>query len=385
VAGAALIALAAALQLWNEGRSLKQQRLLDAAAAEVVEIGAARVHEGNEGRLVFLRGVAEAEGELLDPDFNQPAEGLALRRHVEMFQWREHRSKRQAADTAETKVGHRYERDWHDEPVDHSRFADPVGHANPTEWPLASQSWRALTVRVGGFRLADDVAREIDGWKPMAPDPQRIPANLAVTFQPDGRYLASSADPARPQVGDLRISFERIPGGMVSLLAAQQGDWLVPWRHDSQRLVLVERGEHDAGALIDAARSRDIGLAWALRMLGFVAMWIGFGLLFRPLAVLFDRLPLAGGALRWAGMLVSGVLAALLSFAAIGSGFLFHRPWLLFVVLVAVAGAIAMLVRRRARSTATLPPPPVPRSQAAAAAIPPVPPTSSSPPPPPPA
>ncbi len=348
--GAALIIAAGMLQFWNEGRSFRQQRLLDAAREALVETSAERVHAANDGRLVFVSGKAQAEAPLLDPQFDQPADGLALRRRVEMYQWHElsERGDETAADgSRRRRTVYRYERDWIDQPVDHRQFDQPLGHENPDEFPFASDGWRALSVRLGAFRLADDLVQQIDDWRPMAADAARLPANLAVSLRGDGRYLSSSD--GEPAVGDIRVAFERIRDGPLSVIAMQQGDWLTSWSHDGEVWWLVERGTHEAEQLLAGAERRDRGVAWSLRLVGFGMLWLGFSLLLAPLATTADLLPAIGRPVRWLNAVLSGLLAALAGGVAIGSGLLFHRPWLMFGALVAAVLGVVMFVRHRRR------------------------------------
>ena len=87
------------LQFWNEGRTLHQRQLLEAGKAEVVSVNPASPPAG-AALLAHVSGEAHAEGMRLDPVFNQPAEGIALRRKVEMYQWKERKESRE-----ETKLG----------------------------------------------------------------------------------------------------------------------------------------------------------------------------------------------------------------------------------------------------------------------------------------
>ena len=77
-------------------------------------------------------------------------------------------------------------------------------------------------------------------------------------------------------------------------------------------------------------------------------------------------LPLLGRLVGFGGALVSGVLAGLTSLIGIGGGWLWHRPWLLGIVLLPVVSGVVWLVRTR-RATpngatpggaTTMPPPP---------------------------
>lgn len=355
--GLLLIGGSAVLQFWNEGRTLRQQQMLDAGRAEVVAVDASSPPSSAD-LLAYASGEARAVGERLDPVFNQPAEGIALRRKVEMYQWKERRETREETQVGGSKVTrttYHYDQVWSDDLIDHSGFHERSGHENPASMPFRSETWMAERVDLGALQLGPDVVAEIGGWKPMAAAIDRLPANLAVSFVPENGVLTTAS--GAPRIGDLRVAFERKPDGQLSLVARLRDGVLQADQRDHGSLLLVERGSHSAAALFDAAERRNAGIGWVLRGLGFVLMWVGFGLLFAPIAVFSDVLPIAGRFTRWINTLVSGVLAATISFVAIASGWLFHRPWLLGVFLLVAAGLLIALFRRTA-ATASAPPVP---------------------------
>lgn len=359
--GILLVAGAGMLQFWNEGRTLRQQEMLDAGRAEVVSLDAASVGL-QDGRLVHLSDELRAEGELLDPDFNQVAEGLGLRRTVEMYQWRERKETREETSVGGSKTTrtiYRYERDWSSKTIDSSGFADPSGHQNPPAMPFASREWRAAQVSLGTLPLAPAIVSEIGGWRPMAVQPERLPSNLEPSFRIDDGLLSTAQ--GSPEVGDLRIRFARLPEGPLSVVARLSGGELQPDQRRQGTLLLVERGRHAAADLFDAAESRNAGLGWALRAAGFALMWAGFGLVLAPLAVFADVVPVFGKLTRWVSTLIGGVLAALISFVAIASGWLYNRPWLFGLLLIGIALGLGwLLLRRRGDAVATPPTPPPP-------------------------
>ena len=363
VVGLVLVVVAAGLQFWNEGRTLRQQQLLDAGRAEVVGV-APDAATTLDGKLVHRSGQLKAEGLREDPDFGQVAEGLGLRRKVEMYQWKERKEKREETSVGgskTTRTVYHYDRVWDDELIDSTRFEDRGGHENPSSMPFEASRWMAEQVRLDELRLAPAVVAEIGGWKPMAVDEASLPPNLVASFRVvEGRL---TTEQGQAEVGDVRVSFERLPEGPLSIVARLDGDTLVPEVREQGELLLLERGEHSASALFDGAERRNAGIGWALRAGGFVLMWVGFGLLFAPLAVFSDIVPMFGRITRFVTGIASGVLAAFISFFAIASGWLYNRPWLLGVFLIGLGLLIYWLLKRgsaRAAPSAGMPPPPPP-------------------------
>lgn len=129
-----------------------------------------------------------------DADFGVSTRAFGLDRRVEMLQWQ------RTADG--------YRRVWHDAPIDASTHAP--GHANPASIPLPSRRWWATSAQLRGQPLDAGVLRELGSWRTFRPDFSALPANLAVTFQPEGDGLGSAVNPLEPQIGDMRVSWREL-------------------------------------------------------------------------------------------------------------------------------------------------------------------------------
>lgn len=357
--GLACIAAALGLQFWNEGRAMRRTQVLDAVAAEVRPLA-----QAGEGALAFVSAQASAPGPVQDREFGVAAQGLALRREVEMFQWierRQQRTERRSDGSTREVVDFHYERRWSDEYADSSRFRDRVGHENPAPPPYRSKRFDASQVRVAERVLDAVIASDIDGWEVLSISTDALPPNLAASLRQANGWLYSGESFASPEVGDLRIRFARIPEGPVSLIAAATAGRLAPARvRGEEGFYLIERGEHVPQAMIESARSSNSTLAWGLRAGGFGLLWLGFGLLLRPLVALAEWVPLLGRLVGGAAAVVSFAFAATFSLIAIGSGWLWYRPWWLFGGLALMVMAGVLLFRRRARAVPVAAPPPPP-------------------------
>jgi hypothetical protein len=368
--GVVLLLVAFGLQFWNESRTQRRDALLGEARGSVQIADAAQPSAAHEGRLVHVSGEATSATPVVDAEFGVSVPALALRRRVEMYQWHEkrHRRSEKQADGSERKVSeYRYEARWNDDLIRSTRFERAAEHTNPEAMPFRREVWRADEVRIGALALAPPLVDDVGGWERVPADQVSLPPNLAASFRSHGDWFVTSQDPAKPTVGDVRVRFERIPAGTLSVVARQQGDALVPYgRGEEAALALVRRGVHSPQDLFDAASASNSRTGWILRAAGFIVAWVGFGLLLKPLAVLADAVPLVG---RLAGVgigIVSAVMAAMFSLLGIGGGWLWSRPWALAVVGIGVAALVAFLalrMRRRAPPAAPLassPPPPPP-------------------------
>lgn len=358
VAGLVVLVVAAVLQFWNEGRTVARDQLLAEVRAQVLETRGAAPDPANDGRLVHVSGIATAEAPVQDETFGVERQALSLRREVEMYQWRERketREEKQAGGGTRETTRYTYEQVWDRRPIDSSDFREQADHRNPGEMPYRQETFSAREVSIGGFRLADELRENLGGWEPVPTSEVALPGNLAAVFRPAGGWFVSSESVETPMVGDVRVRFSVVPQGQYVVIGRQEAGELGTWKSSrGERFLAMEPGNADAQTLLSGESSSNVKASWALRFAGFVIGWIGFSLLLRPLAILADVVPFLGRLVGTGLALVSGILAGILSLVAISSGWVFHRPWLFGLILLAVAAGVAWLVMRRSRRSATV-------------------------------
>ena len=228
------------------------------------------VDASNDRGLVLVRGVTSSPEPVSDPLFAAtlpPTNALALVRRVEMFQWVE--------KPAVGAPGVRYEGAWVEGVVDSSKFQVPEGHGNPRAFPAewAPREFPAAEVRIGAYlvlpkgRLRAAVA----------------PVPVGGTVYHDTLAVPrAAADPDRPEVGDLRVSWLVVPHAEVTVVAAQRADKvpaalrggkdaprtaLVPQEGGAiaEKLFLCAAGRRPAGEMFEPFRKRHAlpdGLLW---------------------------------------------------------------------------------------------------------------------------
>lgn len=221
-----LPALGAVLLLLGAGVGAVVERgLLDYSAqmkrhgGDVLDLGTRGLPDaGMQGFMVRVVGPLQVVEAPLDQQFNQQTDQPVLIRHVQMFQWRELRYGGEPT----------YELDWQDHPIDSSRFAHPEGHTNPGKMPLDGAQFDAGLVRLNNFTLAPTLVHALNGSVAVTPDLRRLPSNLAASFSLYDGGLVTSPEPAHPQVGDLRVTWEAVPVQTVTVVAKVEGNKLVP-------------------------------------------------------------------------------------------------------------------------------------------------------------
>jgi hypothetical protein len=104
--------------------------------------------------------------------------------------------------------------------------------------------------------------------------------------------------------------------------------------------------------MIREAQQSNRILTWLLRLGGFLLMFIGFTLVFKPLSVTADVLPILGSIVGAGTGLVAFLLAAALSLVTIAVAWFVYRP-VLGVILIAVAVGLTAVIIVKLKSAGT--------------------------------
>ncbi|WP_149498393.1 TMEM43 family protein [Roseiconus lacunae] len=174
-----LIALVSVpLLFWNEGRAVRTAKGLKEGASVVVEIKPDEVVSENEGKFVHVSGHVSTDTVLTDEDFGISFNGIRLKRHVQMYQWkenRESRSEKKLGGGKQTVTEYSYEKGWYDGLIDSSEFDEP-DHQNPTQVLFSPKQAQADNVRLGEFHLPSSLVKMIGGEEPIELDDSNLPA-----------------------------------------------------------------------------------------------------------------------------------------------------------------------------------------------------------------
>jgi len=163
------------------------------------------------------QGEIKSAAEVADPTFGVHGNVLGLERSVEMLQWLK----------VDFPLPAHYERAWTSERIDASGF--DATHKNPGDLPFNGERWWTTDPTLDGKPVSPDVLAKLETWTALKPDLSQLPANLAVSFQPDGDWLSTSQDFAHPQIGDVRVrwrTIERASAPVGAQLVA--GRWELP-------------------------------------------------------------------------------------------------------------------------------------------------------------
>jgi hypothetical protein len=345
IVGLILLIIGIALLFWNEGRAVKTYNTLKEGQGLVINVSADEVDAANDGKLVHLTADATTEEILVDEDFGISANAIRLQRDVEMYQWKEteeSETRKKLGGGEETVTTYTYSKQWSSGLNDSSNFQQPEGHENPSEFPYDSMTWDAENVPVGAFYLSPDLISQLSDFADLPV--REIPEGAAwpedATLSKGGIYLG--ANPAQPQIGDVRIKFSVIEPGPVSIVAAQNGNTFADYQTKAGgTIAMIVPGNVPAQQMFEDAIATNTLVTWLIRLGGFILIWIGFGLLFAPLSVLADVVPFFGNLVGAATGLIAFLLALAVALIVIALAWVFFRPLLAITLLVlAVVAAV---------------------------------------------
>jgi Transmembrane protein 43 len=350
IVGFVLVLIAIGVLLWNEGRAVQTARSLAEGGKVVIDVEPSPLDHANEGKLIHVSGNVVATAPLVDPEFGVSTVALHLVRVAEMYQWKEEKHEethKSLGGSEETTTTYSYNKVWSDQAIDSQNFRQAGGHSNPPK-KYSGFSATAADATLGVFHpsaraldlLPLNGALRVDGGAADTLKP-RIPHIQTV----DGKFFIG-ADPDSPQIGDYRISYLTAPLGEVSFVGRQAGPDIVQYQTKAgDRLLMAASGNESAAQMFKEAEQWNVILTFAIRIGGFLFIWLGTYFILRPLVIVADVVPLIGSALAAGAGLVALAVAIVETAAVIAIAWLWYRP-LVSLIVVAVGLAVGLGLHR---------------------------------------
>lgn len=367
---------------WNEGRAVETAKSLEEGHGCAVELSEPKVDPANEGKLVYTTGKAVTGDTIADPIFGVSINGIRLERKVEIFQWVEHSNTRRIEKNGKKydETTYTYSKKWTSAPVNSSSFKES-GHENPPVYSYPDERFQAGNVTLGEFSLPKKAIDRIGGsikfripqdfTPPSIPGVQVVGDEIYVAYSPASTVVQS--DPAlaavsavtsavattvrqaavNPALGDQRITFTQVLPHDISIAAKQMGDTFGDWVSSNKRTVyLQDDGNVSLDQLFVDAENANTIMTWILRLVGFLAMYIGLKMLFGPLTTLVDKIPLVNWLVGSLASLTAFVIAAVCALVTIAIAWFVYRPVLGCILLAGAAALVVFIVKRKAEKKA---------------------------------
>ncbi len=144
--------------------------------------------------------------------------------------------------------------------------------------------------------------------------------------------------PGAPEVGDVRVIFDKVVPAKVTVMAVVDGDSFKPYKaKNGKRFQTLVMGKRSGDEIIDAEKSVNGMFLWALRIIGILMVISGLKGIFGFIETILKVVPFIAGIFGWGVGVVCTVIGVVWSLIVIALAWLFYRP-LLGISLLVLAG-----------------------------------------------
>jgi len=386
--GFVMFCLATALLWWNEGRAVKTDKMLNEAEKVCVDMeNPNKIDPAMEGELVCASALATTEDVLTDDKFGFSETAIGMNRRVEYYQWVEHEETKREDKLGGKEVStttYTYSLQWTFSPVNSSNFKDPAYQSrNYTLAQVDDNEVWAENVKFGAYKLPESLfhhmsssqpvvlnlnndllaqldksCRDIDlringravttNSKPVEAVPDSVKTVISDSIPQDnkvdldyvhqqGNVLYIGRTPAAPQVGDVRVTFEKVVPAKVTIIAKVKGDTFTKFKaKNGKTFQTLVMGVQDSAEIFQSEHDANNTLLWILRIVGIMLVIAGLKGIFGFLETLLKVVPFLAGIMGWGVGVVCTIIGIVWSLIVIALAWLFYRP-LIGIALLALA------------------------------------------------
>lgn len=349
--GIALIIGMSILLFWNEGR----YNLADLAknAQELTATNASSL----EGQLVWHKCTLQGGTmTFLNDDVIIDNNYIYLERNVEVYAWiesSETKTHDNIGGSQDVETVYSYKLGWTDNPVDPVNFQDPEMHTKQAPIVnIASMQYRNPNITIDKYSIDADTLEISSIQELILKSGETVEAGaLSEEALISGNYIyykaPLSTGPNNPSFNDIRVKYQYIPASLDGLIIGKiKGNSLVKFINEDAEIYRF----FDANTLEEAVSQLNQEYkttTWMLRIIGSIAMCVGFALLTGPFSTLLMVLPMLGNASKFLLGIVSFLIGAVYSVIVIVISAVFHNPIALAVAIGIIILLVIMGIRKK--------------------------------------
>ena len=387
--GFVIIIGAIVLLFWNEFNYVKQDKKLDAAQEACVEMPNPDKKSAEfEGELVCATAMANTDEVLTDTDFGISENAISLSRKVEYFQWVEHsesKSEDKLGGKQETTTTYTYSQEWVSSPVNSGDFKDPAYQGKNYTWTtVEDQTLWAEKVTFGAYVLNESLIHSISsteavelnvnesvlasldrsiadayaknkGVSVAQTEPASATADSVKTALPDsikqdnkvdldyvhqaGNVIYYGRSMNAPEIGDVRITFEKTVPAKVTVVSQVEGNTFKPYKTKQGSYQTLVMGKKTAEEIFEAEHEANSMWTWILRIVGILLMISGFKSLFSFLETLLKVVPALSSIFAFGTGIICTIVGIVVSLIVIAIAWILARP-LVGIIILVIAGLL---------------------------------------------
>ncbi len=369
---------------WNEGRTVKTSDANEAAYEETIPVSDISVLNSQlNGKMIHANGEAITHDSLIDTQFGIGTTATKLIREVEYYQWEE-----KSSTKTEDKFGGReektttytYDKKWVSAPINSSNFKDPsYTNKNFVVSTVESEIFTASDVDFGAYKLPPFLISQISGEQDFyftlpadikkslnnqVKNALQLKGSIAeAALQPNAEYVHVNgntiylgANPDVPHIGDVRITFSKVlPSNTVTVWAKVVNNTFEQFTcKNGYTVSTLNMGTQSLDETFQNEQEANSTLAWILRLVGLVLVYIALRLIFELLTTILKVVPFIANIADFGSTIVCGIVGLAWTLIVIALAWIFYRPILAILILVAVAALIVLFVKKAKAKKANL-------------------------------
>lgn len=281
---------------------------------------------------VYVTGNLLTEGQIGDDTYLLEDDYAAVDRKVEVFSWVENVKR----DENDVKY-YEYNREWVDTPPDTDKFHERRGHEN---YEKEVQDLRKLAPKgfIGDYEVSMDKVK-LPSFKKLNLNDENVYLDSYSEII-DNHVFVGYGSYSDPDIGDMRIGYSVVPtGDKATVFGRPDGKKIDPHHGENEKgLYRIMWGTvDDAGTKLKEEYKTQ---GWMYRIGGFLMMWIGLLLIFKPLTVAFELLPFVSKLGKAAVSAVTFLVALILTTIVSTVSMVLHNPIGIAAIVVVVVGGI---------------------------------------------
>lgn len=396
--GIALVIGAIALLAWNENHYVERKNTLEEGEQKVQEADGNTIDPNLEGEEIHFEGISNStDSALHDETFGVTVNDLKMKREVSMYQWDEDEEKHCTDNlwgSEDCEITYSYHKTWDDDHINSSSFHQTNGHENPSTWEYDDQERVKSPITVGAYTLTNSFVRQLNNYVKINLNEQQL--NIAEQTTPTtgtttteeksdsssnsvtdnnnsylygdststttsttkttsaskfhifADYIYVGKNPNSPEIWDMKISFESVHTGTVSIIGKQSGNEIKEYKTSNNgSIALLNNGSSTAEEMFLEAHEENKMMTWFLRFVGLFIMYIGFSSLFKFIETIAKVIPFVANLIGVATGIAAFGLTLIVGFTTIAIAWLAVRPVIWICCLVVVAGGIYLLVKSK--------------------------------------
>lgn len=306
----------------NEASYIDNIKKINLMKENAIEISSSKIDRSNDNKLISTNGSVYSD-ETLQDEFIKIDNALALKRTVEMYQWRERKythENRNNGISSKSITKYYYDKIWTDRELNSNDYNDK-SYKNP-KFSVHNKIISVNKAFMGDFELIPEQLLEMTSFSSVTiSDPK-------INYMIYNNSYYKGKNPTNPQIGDIRISYSYVPTGTpLSIIGQQKRDNTIGKDFDKKIDVYAQYdGSLTLNEMLSRLKNENITNTNSFRLWSFLMMFIGLNLLVNPIKIIVGYIPFLETFVEYISIFALFLISIALTLIIIAIIWLFYKP-----------------------------------------------------------